>query len=106
VCAVDIYYSQNLIESVPKDSVSAHCINEIVKECVSNAIRHGEASQVTVSISDPLDGSISISITNNGDAKISAQQGVGSLMLDEVTMNWSRELTDSGVQVLAKVALS
>jgi signal transduction histidine kinase len=106
VCAVDIYYSQNFIESVPKDSVSAHCINEIVKECVSNAIRHGEASQVTVSISDPLDGSISISITNNGDAKISAQQGVGSLMLDEVTMNWSRELTDSGVQVLAKVALS
>lgn len=106
VCAVDIDYSQNLIESVPKDSVSAHCINEIVKECVSNAIRHGEASQVTVSISDPLDGSISISITNNGAARISTQQGVGSLMLDEVTMNWSRELTDSGVQVLAKVALS
>jgi hypothetical protein len=26
--------------------------------------------------------------------------------LDEVTMNWSRELTDSGVQVLAKVAVS
>jgi hypothetical protein len=57
-------------------------------------------------VATPLDGSIYISITNNGDARISAQQGVGSLMLDEVTMNWSRELTDSGVQVLAKVALS
>lgn len=106
VCEVEFNYSKELIESVTEDSVSAHCINEIVKECVSNAIRHGEASQVIVLISDPQDGSISISITNNGAARISAQQGVGSLMLDEVTMNWSRELTDSGVQVLAKVALS
>ena len=106
VCEVEFNYSKELIESVTGDSVSAHCINEIVKECVSNAIRHGEASQVIVSISDPQDGSISISITNNGAARISAQQGVGSQMLDEVTMNWSRELTDSGVQVLAKVALS
>jgi two-component sensor histidine kinase len=85
--------------------VSAHCINEIVKECVSNAIRHGQASKVTVSLFDSQDGSISILVANNGDANLSSAQGVGSQMLDEVTMSWSRELSESGVQVLAKVAV-
>jgi signal transduction histidine kinase len=106
VCEVDFDYSQELMASIPNDSVTAHCINEIVKECVSNAIRHGQASKVKVSFFDSQDGSISISVTNNGDAKISSEQGVGSQMLDEITMGWSRELTESGVQVLAKVAVS
>lgn len=105
VCDVDFEYSQELMESIPNDSVTAHCINEIVKECVSNAIRHGQASKVTVSFVDSQDGAISISVTNNGDRQISSAQGVGSQMLDEITMSWSRELTDSGVQVLAKVAV-
>ena len=86
--------------------MSAHCINEIVKECVSNAIRHGQASKVTVTFFDSQDGSISISVTNNGDGPISTEQGVGSQMLDEITMSWSRDLTESGVQVVAQVALA
>ena len=106
VCDVDFDFSQDLINSIPNDSVTAHCINEIVKECVSNAIRHGQASKVTVSFFDSQDGSISISVTNNGEAQISSEHGVGSQMLDEVTMSWSRELTVSGLQVLAKVAVS
>jgi len=106
VCEITFEYSRDLIDSVPNNSVSAHCINEIVKECVSNAIRHGHATEVKVSLSDPTDGSITISITNNGDDQISPQRGVGSLMLEEITMNWSRQVSDTGVQVLAKVAVS
>ena len=105
MCDVDFQYAPELIDSIPNDSVSAHCINEIVKECVSNALRHGQASKVTVSFFDSQDGSISILITNNGDTKLSLEQGIGSQMLDEVTMSWSRELSESGVQVLAKVAV-
>jgi len=105
VCDVEFHYSPELIDSIPNDSVSAHCINEIVKECVSNALRHGQASKVTVSFFDSQDGSISILITNNGDTKLSLEQGIGSQMLDEVTMSWSREFSESGVQVLAKVAV-
>jgi signal transduction histidine kinase len=106
VCEITFDYSGDLIDSVPNNSVSAHCINEIVKECVSNAIRHGQATEVKVSLSDPTDGSITISITNDGDDEVSSQRGVGSLMLEEITMNWSRQVSDSGVQVLAKVAVS
>jgi signal transduction histidine kinase len=105
VCEVEFQYSNALMESVSKDSITAHCINEIVKECVSNAIRHGNAKRVSVEISDPKDGSLVIAVTNDGDADVSTQRGVGSQMLDEITMNWSRERTDIGVRVLAKVAV-
>jgi signal transduction histidine kinase len=104
VCDVKFQYSNALMESVSKDSITAHCINEIVKECVSNAIRHGNAKRVSVEISDPKDGSLVISVTNDGGVDISTHRGVGSEMLDEISMNWSRERTDIGVRVLAKVA--
>jgi signal transduction histidine kinase len=75
-----------------------------VTESVSNAIRHGHAKNVEISILEDSADSIRIEISNDGVSDSSDRQGVGSQMLDEITMNWSRELTDSGVRLVAKVA--
>jgi signal transduction histidine kinase len=75
-----------------------------VKEGVSNAIRHGHAKHVEISILEDGADSIRIDISNDGDTNISGRKGVGSRMLDEITMTWSRELTDSGVRLVARVA--
>jgi anti-sigma regulatory factor (Ser/Thr protein kinase) len=75
-----------------------------VKEGVSNAIRHGHAKYVEISILEESADAIRIEISNDGVSDSSDRQGVGSQMLDEITMNWSRELTGSGVRLVAKVA--
>lgn len=104
VCEVEVSVDEALLSSMSGNQVTSHCINEIVKEGVSNAIRHGHAKHVAISILEDSTDSIRIEISNDGDADISDRQGVGSQMLDEITMNWSRELTDSGVRLVAKVA--
>jgi signal transduction histidine kinase len=104
VCEVRVSVEEDLLTAISVNQVTSHCINEIVKEGVSNAIRHGHAKHVEVSILEDSADSIRIEISNDGDADISERQGVGSQMLDEITMNWSRELTESGVRLVAKVA--
>jgi signal transduction histidine kinase len=104
VCEVKVSIDEKLLTSISANQVTSHCINEIVKEGVSNAIRHGHAKHVEISILEDSADSIRIDISNDGDANISGRQGVGSRMLDEITMTWSRELTDSGVRLVARVA--
>jgi signal transduction histidine kinase len=104
VCEVEVSVDEALLTSMSGNQVTSHCINEIVKEGVSNAIRHGHAKHVEISILEDSADSIRIEISNDGDVDISDRQGVGSQMLDEITMNWSRELSDSGVRLVAKVA--
>ena len=104
MCEIKIENDLEFIADISTNQVTAHCVNEIVKECVNNAIRHGHAKQVDVKIEDLKDGSLLVVVTNDGDANILGEQGVGSQILDEITMNWSRELNGSQVIVAAQVA--
>jgi signal transduction histidine kinase len=104
VCEVRVSVEEDLLTAISVNQVTSHCINEIVKEGVSNAIRHGHAKHVEVSMLEDSADSIRIEISNDGVTDSSDRQGVGSQMLDEITMNWSRELTEFGVRLVAKVA--
>jgi|688.fasta_scaffold130288_3 signal transduction histidine kinase len=104
VCEVRVSVEEDLLTAISANQVTSHCINEIVKEGVSNAIRHGHAKSVEISILEDSADSIQIEVSNDGVSDFSDRQGVGSQMLDEITMNWSRELTSSGVRLVAKVA--
>ena len=66
------------------------CVNEILKEAVSNAVRHGEAKNVAVEIDRVDDFELSILVTNDG-LPLSAQKrlGVGSRLIEELTTDWS-----------------
>jgi signal transduction histidine kinase len=106
VCEVKVSIEDELLNSISANQVTSHCINEIVKESVTNAIRHGKARLVEIVIHDLNDGSIRIEITNNGDASLLGSPGVGSQILDDITMNWSREPHGDEVRVTAQVALA
>jgi signal transduction histidine kinase len=106
VCDVEVAINDELFDLISANQVTSHCINEIVKESVTNAIRHGKARLVEISIQDLNDGSIQIEVTNDGETNLLGSPGVGSQILDEITMNWSRESIGDEVRVTAQVALA
>jgi signal transduction histidine kinase len=106
VCEVKVSIDDDLFDLISANQVTSNCINEIVKESVTNAIRHGKADTVEISIQDLDDGSIQIKVTNDGEGNVSGVPGVGSQILDEITMRWSRESIEDKVLVTAQVALS
>jgi glucose-6-phosphate-specific signal transduction histidine kinase len=66
------------------------CVNEICKEAVSNAVRHGEAKNITISIDRSADELLVIEAADNGRGiESDAIPGVGSRMLDDLSVDWS-----------------
>ena len=64
-------------------------MNEIAKEAISNAVRHGDATEATVLIDREQDDVLRIEITNNGSPPDPKRgSGIGSEMLDEVCISW------------------
>ena len=90
ICQVKFQISERATRALQRDASARMCVNEICKEAVSNAVRHGEATEVLVEIDRDANELLVLKISNNGrllDAKI--RNGVGSAMFDELTLSWS-----------------
>jgi signal transduction histidine kinase len=103
----DVRWSMDFrtVRTVAESPVAAMSISEIVRECVTNAVRHGRARTVTVRIQRSGDGRVVLDIADDGvGTEESAVPGLGSHMLDEMCVSWQRTSGESGTRVVAEVA--
>lgn len=90
ICEIKYEISERANRSLQRDANARMCVNEICKEAVSNAVRHGEAKNITIAIDRSADELLIIDAANNGRAISSnLKPGVGSRMLDDLTVEWS-----------------
>lgn len=90
ICQVKFQITERATRALHRDASARMCVNEICKEAVSNAVRHGEATNVLVEIDRDAKELLILKISNNGrllEPKI--RPGIGSAMLDELTLDWS-----------------
>ena len=86
---------------------TATCVAEIAKELVSNAFRHGKATQVEIEISLASPEDILITSTNNGElVKDDRVEGIGSEMFGDLTDSWSWSNTPSGPRFTALIPVA
>jgi len=73
---------------IERDRAVATIATDLCHELASNAIRHGQASQLKI-VLDAKGRSLQLSVTDNGmEWKNSAPPGVGTKMLDECCVHW------------------
>lgn len=112
VVQIDLDLDPKAIKQASTSDSTSSIILEIVRETVSNAIRHGDATRIRVALmtkkSLDLTGSdLCVRIVNNGKRLSPATSpGLGSRMLDDFTVSWKRENTLNGVVVEAHVPTS
>jgi two-component sensor histidine kinase len=92
ICDIKISITDRAGRSLQKNNDACICVNEILKEAVSNAVRHGDAKNVSVEIDRVDDFELAILVSNDG-LPLSAQKrlGVGSRLIEELTTDWSIE---------------
>jgi nitrate/nitrite-specific signal transduction histidine kinase len=92
ICDIKISITDRAGRSLQKNNDACICVNEILKEAVSNAVRHGDAKNVSVQIDRLDDFELAILVSNDG-LPLSAQKrlGVGSRLIEELTTDWSIE---------------
>jgi signal transduction histidine kinase len=80
---------------------------EVIREAISNAIRHGDATRINIDVelAEP-ESEVHISITNNG-APLPKQlrPGIGTQLLKDMTLSWSRRNLAEHVVLTAVVPL-
>jgi signal transduction histidine kinase len=82
--------------------------NEIIKEAVSNSVKHGKADLVKVSFDQPKPGFVEIMVQDNGRGlSTRSSSGLGSQVLDETAFPWSLQSQPSGGTILkAQIAVA
>ena len=95
VCEVKYEIDRFASELLARDSDAQMAVNEISKEVVSNAYRHGKARTVSIVVTTLSNQEILFTAINNGEpvgskgSKSDARRGIGSQMLDEIALEWS-----------------
>jgi signal transduction histidine kinase len=104
ICDIQVQVSGRAKRALSRSHDSSFCVNEIVKEAVSNAVRHGEASEAHVVIDRVADDLLQIEVSNNGTAPgRNKQQGIGSEMLDEICLSWDLISDKKMVRLVAEL---
>lgn len=100
VCEVDIEVDPAVLKLCKTNTDAAVCINEILKETVSNAVRHGEASALNAQIKLAPEG-VRLEVSNDGQVpKMFNRKGLGSRLYDELTLSWNlQSVAETGLVI-------
>jgi two-component sensor histidine kinase len=108
ICSISIQISERAKRALDRNADTSFCVNEIIKEAISNAVRHGAASHANISIDRLQDDLLEITVTNDGTTPKVADlsQGIGSEMLNEICLSWSLEGKSPKVRLSASLPLA
>jgi signal transduction histidine kinase len=89
VCNIKIESSARADRAIDANLDVRNCINEICKEAISNAVRHGNAKNAVIRLSREKDDVIELEICNNGHKPLREQpNGMGLSMIDDLSLSW------------------
>lgn len=89
MCSIDFALDATVETLLERDSDLAETVLVTSLEIINNAIRHGKATRMTLSITPASRDLIRIEATNNGGALADVEPGLGMSMFDELTVQWS-----------------
>lgn len=105
-CTVRWTLDHRTLRTLTDSPAAASSVLEITRECVSNAIRHGGATDIWVTIAGTGDH-VMVTVLDNGlGSGRSTGAGLGSAMLDELTSAWTRTPLTNGTAVEARVPVT
>lgn len=107
ICNIQADISARAQRAVDTNQDARIVTNEIIKEAVSNAVRHGQAKNVTIKLDRIKDDILEIEIQNDGFKPARDKTpGLGSQLLDELTLSWSLETKNNKTTLKAEVPIS
>jgi signal transduction histidine kinase len=97
--AVDLRFTldQQVQSVLTGDPLCARSVNDLIPELVFNSVRHGHASAIEVKLEIIQPGTLALSVSDDGsDEGAATQCGLGSRLLDEASITWSRARDGKG----------
>lgn len=105
IASVSIHAGDFYLASIDDYPGTGRCVLEIVREAVMNAIKHGDARHIRVSISREGLNALVVA-TNDGHESSFVRPGLGQRLLDELCLTWDLSQTPTQTTLTASVPLT
>ena len=102
VCTINYEYLPDLVLAMDSDPKCARSVIEVVRETITNAIKHSKAEVIDVEITQ-VSGLVRLSIVNVGQLKVAQEYGAGSEIISELT--FSHKLSQLGEYVVLEALI-
>ena len=103
-CQIDYRVTAGASSALADDSAAAYCVLEVIREAVNNAIKHGSAKELNISVAN-LGELIAVEVTNDGNQSQLNSPGLGSALYQELTHDYKLTLGNP-TKLEAKIPLS
>lgn len=95
-CEIYTSVSKSVYQVIKKNALMGEAAAEVLREGVSNAIKHGAATEIEIEAKVSANFVV-LEITNNGKSAVNSRgTGFGSKLYSELTHTWSLEQTSDG----------
>lgn len=90
ICTINLAADTETVDRLAKDSVANDLVISIVQDAVSNSVRHGGATAVTVSLTAVAEDQVELKVVDNGAKGLGeGTAGLGTHIIEECTVSWS-----------------
>lgn len=90
ICVVDAHVGDDVARVLAERPNSLYALNEVLKEAVSNAIRHGGATNIDIRLTrSGADVHVVVAGTPANVADGPRREGIGTQLFDEVSSTWT-----------------
>jgi signal transduction histidine kinase len=104
ISTIDVQIEPQLSES---SDVRIREISRLVEEGISNAVRHGGATLLQLTVSLAANGSVTVQLDDNGSGPGTGKPSIGSSIFTQTTQgNWSLSATPNGSRLVAIIPVS
>lgn len=103
VCDVLSQSDESVLSQIDQDPVCSRLCSELVMELCTNAIKHGKANNINISLSFESPRVVKVQISNDGTVYDSNSPGYGTQLLDQSCINWSQQ-NHNGLTVITALA--
>jgi signal transduction histidine kinase len=95
------------LKAIERDPLCSTSIIDVIPELVFNGIKHGKATEIDLQLNLIHEQKVQLSVIDNGSfEKVESAIGLGTSILNESCISWSRERSNAQTITVADFALS
>jgi nitrate/nitrite-specific signal transduction histidine kinase len=108
VCAITHNLDQHSKLSLMADSSAAQAVMEVVSEGVSNAVKHSQAKEIQIRITQvsPVSVNVDLQHASINSSVQSTNSGLGTQIMTQLTLNWSFSIDGGNAHLLAQIPVA
>jgi signal transduction histidine kinase len=104
LCKIELEMSEEVERTLKQDATCVETVLEIAREACSNAIRHGSAEDILLTVEMANHELVKLTVRNDGTkVDIDSKRGVGSAYLDDCTYSHALEMNQDGAILTATI---